>query len=255
MAVVIANIGFAQNTLPATATLPVQRTLTAADGRKMDVTILSKDAASIKVRRADGKEFTLELTKLSADDQAFLAGPTAPVAPAAPPVKRTALLLGFDETKTQLEAAGYVVTKAPTEKLKEDRAGTPVAREQTHTTLASFTDDQIKGFDLVWAYSKGQDKTVERLTKLVANCHVVVWREERDRTRELLIKNQEKPYKPYRLAPAYIKTDGNVVFYSTKSIQWDPKTKNFETLEEHPEIEGQAIAEATKLLQAQKPAK
>ena len=67
--------GIAQETPVATKnTLPAVRTMTAADGRKLEGTILSKDATSIQFRRTtDGKEFMLELSKLSSDDQKFIA--------------------------------------------------------------------------------------------------------------------------------------------------------------------------------------
>ena len=48
--------------------------MTAADGRKLEGTIFSKDATSLQFRRTnDGKEFMLELNKLSSDDQKFIA--------------------------------------------------------------------------------------------------------------------------------------------------------------------------------------
>ena len=72
--------GIAQETPVATKNkLPAVRTMTAADGRKLEGTILSKDATSIQFRRTtDGKEFTLELSKLSAEDQAFIGTLHAP---------------------------------------------------------------------------------------------------------------------------------------------------------------------------------
>ena len=73
--VVAITAGIAQET-PAGIknTLPALRTMTAADARKLEGTILSKDATSIQFRRAtDSKEFTLELNKLSSDDQKFIA--------------------------------------------------------------------------------------------------------------------------------------------------------------------------------------
>ena len=57
----------------------MKRTLTTADGRKLEGTILSKDVTSIQFRRTtDGKEFMLELSKLSAEDQAFIGTLHAP---------------------------------------------------------------------------------------------------------------------------------------------------------------------------------
>ena len=72
--------GIAQETPVATKnTLPAVRTMTAADGRKLERTILSKDATSIQFRRTtDGKELMLELSKLSAEDQAFIGTLQAP---------------------------------------------------------------------------------------------------------------------------------------------------------------------------------
>ena len=60
--------------------LPVQRTITSADGRKLDVIITNKTATAIKVKTTAGKEFTLEIAKLSTDDQTFVAGCKAPAA-------------------------------------------------------------------------------------------------------------------------------------------------------------------------------
>lgn len=78
MATAIATTsGYARETPPPTATattLPAQRTLTDTTGRKIDVIITSKTTTAIKATRAsDGKEFTFELAKLSADDRAFVA--------------------------------------------------------------------------------------------------------------------------------------------------------------------------------------
>ena len=52
----------------------MKRTLTTADGLKLEGTILSKDVTSIQFRHTtDGKVFMLELNKLSSDDQKFIA--------------------------------------------------------------------------------------------------------------------------------------------------------------------------------------
>ena len=65
-------------TAPAGTTLPVSRTLTSADGRTIDVTILSKSPTAIKAARTDGKSFEIALDKLSEADRAFVAGLTNP---------------------------------------------------------------------------------------------------------------------------------------------------------------------------------
>ena len=69
-AAIATTAGIAQE-IPATTktTLPAVSTMTVADGRKLEGTILSKDATSIQFRReSDSKEFALELSKLSAED-------------------------------------------------------------------------------------------------------------------------------------------------------------------------------------------
>lgn len=63
--------GFAQET---SATFPVPRTLTAADGRKLEVTLLGRTGTAIRAKRvSDDVEYTLELAKLCTNDQAFIA--------------------------------------------------------------------------------------------------------------------------------------------------------------------------------------
>lgn len=57
----------------ATLTLPAERTLTDTQGRAMQVTVLSKSADGIKVRRTDGKEFEIALDQLSEADRIFVA--------------------------------------------------------------------------------------------------------------------------------------------------------------------------------------
>lgn len=55
------------------ADLPVERILTDSKGRKLEVVVLEKNEAEIKVRRkSDGKEFSLELANVSREDQDFL---------------------------------------------------------------------------------------------------------------------------------------------------------------------------------------
>lgn len=51
--------------------LPVKRTLADKSGRKMEATILSAKNSSLRVRRADGKEVTIDSTTLSPEDQQF----------------------------------------------------------------------------------------------------------------------------------------------------------------------------------------
>ena len=63
-------LAIAEDTSPVT---PTTRTITDTSGRKIEVTIIGKSATGIKAtRKSDGKEFAVELAKLSADDQAFV---------------------------------------------------------------------------------------------------------------------------------------------------------------------------------------
>ena len=63
-------LAIAEETSPVT---PTTRTITDSGGRKIEVTIIEKSATGIKAKRqSDGKEFTVELAKLSPDDQAFV---------------------------------------------------------------------------------------------------------------------------------------------------------------------------------------
>lgn len=75
MAAAIANTAvFAQDTPTQSApapTLPVKHTLADKSGRKMEATILSAKGSSLRVRRADGKEVTIDSTTLSPEDQQF----------------------------------------------------------------------------------------------------------------------------------------------------------------------------------------
>lgn len=130
--------GFSQGSTPTATGMPVPRTLTSADGRKLEVTLLEKTATAIKAKRAsDGVEFTLELAKLSADDQAFIAGLAVPVAapeiaptpasPAGSPTTGTAsgkvrvLHLAHPKynTRPALEAGGFEIVPISMDKLEK----------------------------------------------------------------------------------------------------------------------------------------
>lgn len=57
--------------------LPVARSLTNTDGKKIDATVLANDGTKIKIRRtSDGQEFSIDLAKLTQEDQDFLNAPT-----------------------------------------------------------------------------------------------------------------------------------------------------------------------------------
>ncbi len=60
---------------PPAVQLPVERSITDKQGRKVSVVILGKSEDSIKFRRtSDGKEYALPIASLSAGDQEFLKG-------------------------------------------------------------------------------------------------------------------------------------------------------------------------------------
>jgi hypothetical protein len=102
--------------------LPISRTVVDSTGRKLEGTIIGKDADSIQFRRSsDGKEFDLPLAKLSAGDQKFVANLETQAATIHPPsrnkplrllyaVPHDAVLVGDFYTLQALEKLGYLVT-------------------------------------------------------------------------------------------------------------------------------------------------
>lgn len=238
-----------------TGTLPVKRALTSADGRQIEVTITEKTATAIKaIRVSDGKEFTFDLAKLSAADQAFIAGLAAP---APPPVKpRTVLLMDDDPNlKALLEKSGFLVTKPPTERLNEDDAGSPIGVSYNYVTLSKISDDDIKKFDVIWlGASSKQAKTKNRVIELIPGyAGVAVCVKKWAITRRELIDKEQVNQSEFAKAPAYMKPDGNVIFYSTRTTKFSPSEKHDELLETHPEIWAQVIVEAKRLLDTLKP--
>lgn len=86
---------------PAQTELPIQRTLTDTSDRKLDVTILEKEDAALKVRRtSDGKVFSLALDKLSAEDREFAHSLQATPPAAAPDV---GTILSGETARAQIE--------------------------------------------------------------------------------------------------------------------------------------------------------
>jgi hypothetical protein len=58
------------------------RTFTDAQGRKLEAEVVAVQQGQVRIRRADGQEFTLPVTTFSAADQAFLQQWKPPAAPA-----------------------------------------------------------------------------------------------------------------------------------------------------------------------------
>lgn len=71
-----------------TVQLPA-RTFTGKDGRTIDAEIVAKQGDQVRIRRADGQEFTIAVANLSPDDQGFIQNwqraASPPPKPAAPP--------------------------------------------------------------------------------------------------------------------------------------------------------------------------
>ena len=258
-AAIATTAGFAQETPPPSATattLPVQRTLTDTTGRKIDVTITEKTATAIKAKRvSDGKEFSFELAKLSADDQAFVTGVVA-----APVKKPTVLLVSKnDKIQTLLEKAGFDVTLPLTTNSVKEPDGQRVA--SAIIFLEKLPDDELKKFDIIWAneWTEGWMTTenatlnngrttrqADRVLNLVATGKLVVWNLYWKSSRKKLLA---KEYTDHGLAitKEYMQSEENVISYNWEIRKWDAKTGSNPVVETHPEILDQVIAEAKKL--------
>lgn len=187
--------------------MPVKRTLTSADGRTIDVTILSKSYTAIKAARADGKEFEIALDKLSDADKAFVAGLVD-----APVKKMKALVTGkLERLTTRMEKAGFEITKLNTTK-----------------ELQTISDQNLETFDAIVLVD---DRLVpyidaiqrDRLIKLTNDEKVIAWRHYYKTDKRDLIKKKTAPclFKgsgEMRDQEPFIDVQGNAIFYSwTKS--------------------------------------
>jgi hypothetical protein len=246
-------------------TMPVARTLTSADGRTIEVTILSKSDTAIKAKKADGKEFEIALDKLSDADKAFVAGLTSP------PVKQLrVLLIGKDPTlQEKLKKAEFEIVGPSEYKEVTDKNG--VKKSSTIIYLEKMTDADLKHFDVIWVtcwnsacYSlsnaKGESiKTVtdettqtERLLKLLADGKLVVWECSFRTTKMNFIKNgggdRVKNGFGYQQDKPYIKTQDNTIFYNWILEKWDAATGGTPLVSSNPEILDQVIIEVKKLI-------
>lgn len=230
---------------PATATaaapentLPMARTLTSADGRKLDVTILSKSATAIQCRVGD-KEVAIPLDKLSADDQAFVAGlanmPTASN-------KKHTVLLACKDTKEAptdiqvniaevLEKIGYTVT------ICDD--------------LNKYTDEEIKKFDVIWFGNKENER--ERFIDFIPEGKLVVYMNSSfpcdPITYNQLLTKKWSPLSeesPAYMKKPFVKYDKGIIFYSQIQIDFRNFKKNKSPCTKDPEILGKVIEEIKK---------
>jgi hypothetical protein len=206
--------GFSQTPAPAPAplpktgtTLPVTRTLTSADGRTIDVTILSKSAMVIQAARADGKEFEITLDKLSDADKAFVAGLVE-----APVKKLKALVIGkLEKLTTRMEKAGFDITEVA-----------------SHQDLTSMSDQKLESFDAIVGTADDPEPSSDpiqsgRLLKLTNDEKIIAWRHYYKTDKREFIKNRMAPclFKgkgQMRDQEPFINVQGNAIFYSwTKS--------------------------------------
>ena len=240
--------GFSQDTPPpaASTTLPAKRTLTATDGRKIDVTITEKSNTAIKGMTANGKAFDLPLAKLSAEDQAFIAGL------AAAPVKKPTVLLVEDKQRPVLdllEKAGFAVTNLPFEDIKEmtvtDKQQ-PIEVKDSLSIISKMTDDEIKKFDVIWingVIQRVKSTTKDRIIDLIPTCKVVVWKRDWSIPRDKFIELKSKGEHELARTQPYVKSDKNLIFYYDWSGQHNSAEK-----QEFPEFREKAIEEAKKLM-------
>jgi hypothetical protein len=228
-------------------TMPIPRTLTSTDGRKMDVIITEKTATGIKAKRAtDQKEFELELARLSAEDQTFVAGLVMK--------KYTVFMTAHDkDLKDRLEKAGFKVTMPPTAKENGNRAN-----GGSMEFFEKITDDELKKFDLIWASSWGEmfmlkrgDQQADRLHQLAATGRPTVWKMKWKMSKKSFIEKENPSEGGRATSKEYTQSDGNVILYNWQINQWDQKTGSTPVVAEHPEILDQTIAEARKILEPQ----
>lgn len=238
--------GFSQETptTPAPAnTLPVQRTLTATDGRKLDVTITEKTATAIKGKTVSGKEFDITLNKLSTEDQAFIAGLVAA------PVKKPTVLLVEDKKRPVLdllEKAGFAVTNVPGE-VEEGQEKKATKDKDMRSTIGKMTDDEIKKFDVIWINNPVEyrgNTITHRLIDLIPLCKIVVWRRDWFIKREEWIKTKSPREHELTKTIPYVKSDKNLILFFDVIQQYNSTEKKVEA----PEFRQKAIEEATKLM-------
>ena len=154
----------------ANATFPADRAITDSQGRKMEVTLQSKTATSIKfVRKADGKEFDLPLEKLSVEDRTFIATLTNPPALAA----KTSIKLDVKTTKSEIghaggqKEAGLITTATPAFAKGADMSDGPalvriiriqqnIDKEDRHAMARSCPTSSIEP----WVFGQGEKQGI-----------------------------------------------------------------------------------------------
>jgi hypothetical protein len=188
----------AGTTLP--LNLPVARTLTSADGRTIDVTILSKSDTAIKAKKADGKEFEITLDKLSEADREFVAGLVD-----APVKKIKVLTFGTERLIPNMENDEFEIT------ILNDT-----------NDLESLSDQELESFDAILTAGPSNSEhgiQVDRLIKWTHDEKIIVWRHYyKIDKREFINKKLEptlfKGKGEMRDQEPFINVQGNTIFYS-----------------------------------------
>ena len=236
--------------------MPITRTLTSADGRTIDVTILSKSATAIKAARADGKEFEIPLNNLSGVDRAFV---TALIEPAHRQL--TAFLYYDDRYLTDkgkpsigkmLENAGFKVTCGGWGK-PVDRDGIKIS--ENTILLEKLSDLELRKFDVVWIngelgwYDEIPQRRINeantrqgiRLLKLLADGKLMVWRSEIKPYKPSFITGNGEVYnKKNNLAKEaskpYFTIEANTFFYNDSVTEYRKEDNSYFRSSTHPEI-------------------
>ena len=242
--------GFSEPETPSNGeTMPVTHIVTDITGRKLEGTILSKNPNSIQFSRtSDGKKFTLELNKLSAEDQAFINKLTVA------PVKKPRLFLMANnsaELKVILEK-NFEVTVAQTEKVAERNDGAPLDKMYEYPYFGDMTDNQISDFDVIWKDSVlMQIKNEERIRKIAKTFQgAFVFAKAGPTTRKAYftpLSDKERGKHDKRGTKAYIITDKNMIFFNIDNSKYD-REYGLKEIDRHPEIYGQASDEAIRIL-------
>jgi hypothetical protein len=154
----------------ATAAFPADRSITDSQGRKMEVTLQSKTATSVKfVRKADGQEFDLPLEKLSVEDRTFIATLTNPPALAA----KTSIKLDVKTTKREIgiaggqKEAGLITTATPAFEKGADMSDGPalvriiriqqnIDKEDRYAVARSCPTSSIEP----WVFGQGENQGI-----------------------------------------------------------------------------------------------
>ena len=225
-------------TTPAATTFPLDHTITDSQGRKMDVTLTGKTENTVKfTRKSDGKEFEVELEKISEDDRKYVAGLKVP-----PTKKPSLLFIGQGNLSSnnlvidKLKSAGFAVQCIYSQNVTMNGIGT-----MAWPGLEEMSDEQLKGFDVIWAAYAPRQRVLPYLPAAKAMVFNVP---EKSALKEFLENREETSYN----SSPYVKTDENLIRYNAQVITWESKTGSYKRGEIQAEIVDKVIVETQKLL-------